>query len=129
MEPANEPYRATNLEWHLFNDLSYDLLHTLPFVCDQVLTFPKKTSLMFVGTRPELLKRFAVAWKAMGFVGKILMPDECKGMPTDIDCVERGPFEELLRRAELFIFEFGLASQGLQEPVRVGRDFVELDEA
>ena len=128
MEPATEPYRTTNLEWHLFEDLSYDLLHTLPFVCDQVLTYPRNTQLMFVGARPELLRRFAVAWKAMGFVGTLLVPDECEGLPTDIPCVERGSFSDLQRRTDLFIFEFGLASQELNDPPRVGRDYNATDE-
>jgi hypothetical protein len=127
IEPATEPYRTTNLEWHLFNDLTYDLLHTLPFVCDQVLTYPRTSALMFVGTRADFVTRFVAAWRGMGFTGPILIPDECKGLPVDIEGVETGSFGDLLRRADMFIFEFGLATQGLHDPVRTGRMLEALD--
>jgi hypothetical protein len=128
IEPATSPYRATNLEWHLFNDLTYDLPHTLPFVCDQVLTYPRKTALMLVGCRPDFLSHFLTAWHAMGFSGPILVPDECLGLPVDLPGVETGPFAELLQRAELFIFEFGLATQRGDEPIRTGRRTGPIDE-
>jgi hypothetical protein len=127
IEPATEPYRTTNLEWHLFNDLTYDLLHTLPFVCDQVLTYPRTSALMFVGTRADFVSRFVAAWRGMGFTGPILIPDDCKGLPVDIKGVETGSFGDLLRRADMFIFEFGLATQGLHDPVRTGRMLEALD--
>ncbi|SJZ42540.1 hypothetical protein SAMN02745126_01008 [Enhydrobacter aerosaccus] len=128
LEPAAEPYRTTNLEWHLYNDLTYDLPHTLPFVCDQVLTYPRNSALMFVGTRPDFLSRFAVAWRAMGFTGPILVPRECEGLPLDTPGVEAGPFNDLLRRTDMFIFEFGVATQGINEPVRTGRILEAIDE-
>lgn len=128
IEPAKEPYRTTNLEWHLFNDLSYDLLHTLPFVCDQVLTYPRTSTLMFVGTRADFLSRFVTAWRGMGFTGPILVPTECEGLPVDLEGVETGSFNDLLRRADMFIFEFGLATQGMHESVRTGRRLEPLDE-
>ena len=43
IEPATTPFVETSLEWQLFDDLTYDLPHTLPFVCDQVVTFPRST--------------------------------------------------------------------------------------
>lgn len=121
MEPATVPYTNTSLEWQLYSDLTYDLPHTLPFVCDQVVTYPRKTAVMLVATRAELVTRFAKAWKAMGFTGPILLPEECMGLPTDLDGVEIGRFADLLKKTELFIFEFGLATQRPDEPVRLGR--------
>jgi hypothetical protein len=121
MEPATEPYRSTNLDWHLYLDLSYDVRHTLPFVCDQVLTYPRSTAVMLVATRPELVSRFATAWRAMGFTGPILIPNECKGLPTSDPAIRTGAFSELVGMADLFIFEFGLATQNPEEVVRAGR--------
>ena len=43
IKPATVPFTNTSCEWHLFDDLTYDLPHTLPFVCDQFLTYPKTT--------------------------------------------------------------------------------------
>src|SRR5262249_42720755 len=37
------------------------------------------------------------------------------------------PFEQLLRRTDLFLFEFGLATQKADDPVRVGRELAPLD--
>src|SRR4026207_2086482 len=72
--PATMPFVETSLEWQLFDDLTYDLPHTLPFVCDQVGTFPRSTNLMLVATRPDFVSSFAKAWKGMGFTGPILIP-------------------------------------------------------
>lgn len=128
MEPATVPYTTTSLEWQLYDDLSYDLTHTLPFVCDQVVTFPRSTSVMIVATRAEFVTRFAKAWQGMGFVGTLLVPDECEGLPTDLPGVKRGPFKELINQAHMFIFEFGLATQRPDEPVRRGRLASTVDE-
>ena len=121
MEPAAEPYRTTTLEWQLYDDLTYDLPHTLPFVCDQFLTYPRSTSVMVVGARRDLLRRFVEAWPAMGFDGPILVPLECKGFVADVPGVTVGPFADLLQRSDMFVFEFGLASQQEGDPIRVGR--------
>lgn len=121
LEPAAEPYRTTSLEWQLYADLSYDLLHTLPFVCDQVLTYPRSTAVMLVAARAEFVSRFAKAWRGMGFTGPILVPTECEGLPTDLPGIETGAFKDLVGKADLFIFEFGLATQRPDEAVRTGR--------
>jgi hypothetical protein len=127
IEPAQVPYETTSLDWCHHDDLTYDVPHTLPFVCDQVLTYPRHTALMFVGTRAELLTRFSTAWRSMGFTGPILVPQECAGLPTDLPGVETGSFHDLLRRAGMFVFEFGLATQRSDEPVRIGRPVTPLD--
>jgi hypothetical protein len=129
IEPAKAPYDATSLESHLYHDLTYSVAHTLPFVCDQVLTYPKHSALMFVGARADFLRRFATAWRGMGFTGPILVPQECTGLPIDGKGVESGPFAELLGRTEMFIFEFGLATQRDDEPVRTGRKITADDDA
>ncbi len=121
LKPAEVSYSSTSLEWHLYDDLTYDIPHTLPFVCDQMLTFPRSTAVMLVAARAEFVSLFATAWQAMGFTGKILIPDECEGLPADLEGVERGTFEDLLPKTDMFVFEFGLATQRADEPVRVGR--------
>ena len=117
---ASEPFRMTSIESHLYYDLSYDLLHTIPFVCDQVLTYPRTVNLAVVGARSAFLVLFAKAWKAMGFSSRILVPNECRSLQSEF-AEGRLPFVELVNRADLFVFEFGLASQAIDEPVRSGR--------
>lgn len=121
IEPAAEPYTTTSLEWHLYEDLTYDLWHTLPFVCDQVLTYPRSTSIMLVAARAEFVELFAKAWVAMGFTGPVLVPTECQGDRFEQAGVKTGAFADLVKETDLFIFEFGLATQTLGEAVRVGR--------
>jgi hypothetical protein len=125
--PATEPYRTTTIEWNTYQDLTYDLPHTLPFVCDQVLTYPRNANVMIMATRAQFVRQFAAAWTAMGFSGVLLLPAECEGMPTNIPGTEVGPFQEFLRRADLFIVEFGFASQRPDEPIRTGRRASESD--
>jgi hypothetical protein len=127
IKPATVPFTSTSVEWHLFDDLTYDLEHTLPFVCDQVLTYPRSTSIMVVGARSDFLSAFATAWQGMGFTGPVLVPDECEGMPAGQAGVVRGNFTDLLRRTDLFLFEFGLATQRAGDPVRTGRGLAPLD--
>jgi hypothetical protein len=128
LEPAQVSYTSTSLEWHLYDDLTYDIPHTLPFVCDQMLTYPRSTSIMLVAARAEFAERFVTAWKAMGFTGQVMVPTECGGLPEGLPGLERGPAVELLSRADMFVFEFGLATQRPDEPVRTGRMCGPLDE-
>jgi len=121
LEPATVPYTTTSLEWHLFDDLTYEISHTLPFVCDQMLTYPRSSSIMLVATRAEFVERFVKAWKAMGFVGPVLVPEECEGLPDDLLGLVRGSAAEFLTQADMFIFEFGLSTQRANECVRIGR--------
>ena len=127
IEPATVPFTTSSLEWQLFEDLTYDLPHTLPFVCDQVVTFPARPRSCWSLTRADFVSGFAKAWKGMGFTGPILIPQECEGLPSDLEGVERAPFADQLGKADLFIFEFGLATQTATEPVRGGRSMAPLD--
>jgi len=127
IDPATEPFVETSVEWQLFQDLTYDLPHTLPFVCDQMVTFPRSTALMLVAARSDFVGGFVKAWHGMGFSGPILVPMECDGLPTELSGVERAPFADLLPKADLFIFEFGLATQTATEPVRIGRPMTAID--
>ena len=95
IEPAKVSYETTTLDGSPSDDLTYDVPHTLPFVCDQVLTYPRQTALMVVATRAEFLTRFSTAWRSMGFTGPILVPRECAGLPADLPGVESAPFHEL----------------------------------
>jgi hypothetical protein len=127
IKPATVPFITTSLEWQLYEDLTYDLAHTLPFVCDQVVTFPRSTAIMIVASRSDFVSGFTEAWKGMGFTGPLLVPSECEGLPTDLEGVERAPFAEQLAKADMFIFEFGLATQTVSEPVRAGRAMAPVD--
>ncbi len=127
IKPATVPFTNTSCEWHLFDDLTYDLPHTLPFVCDQVLTYPKSTAIMLAATRPAFLEGFATAWRGMGFTGPILVPQECEGLPAGLPGVTSGPFADLVKKTDLFVFEFGLASQKVDDPTRVGREASAID--
>jgi hypothetical protein len=90
-------------------------------VCDQVLTYPKSTAILVAGCRADFIRRFATAWRGMGFTGPVLVPQEV-GLAVDDPAIRRGRFADQLKRADLFMFEFGLATQKIDDPVRVGRE-------
>src|SRR5260370_26447067 len=92
-----------------------------------MVTFPRSTAVMMVAARADFVTGFAAAWKGMGFTGPILIPEECEGLPGDLAGVERAPFAGQLPKADMFIFEFGLATQTATEPVRAGRAMAPLD--
>jgi hypothetical protein len=125
--PTAEPYRTTNIEGNVHYDLTYDLPHTLPFVCNQVLTYPRATNVLLVGCRADFGAYFARSWQSMGFTGQILIPEECADLAHDVPGAEVVPFIEAMRRADLLIFEFGFASQGMDDPVRTGRQPTDQD--
>jgi hypothetical protein len=119
--PARETFRTTNVAAHLYYDMSYDLQHTIPFVCDQVLTYPRNINVALVGARAEFITHFAKAWKAMEFSNPIMVPADYDDLRIEMAGVEAIPFAEMLARADIFLFEFGLASQRVNDPVRAGR--------
>jgi hypothetical protein len=57
----------------------------------------------------------------MGFTGPVLVPQEL-GLAVNDAAIQTGRFSDQLKRAELFLFEFGLATQQIDDPVRVGRE-------
>ena len=113
------PFIETSLEWQLFEDLTYDLPHTLPFVCDQVVTFPRSTTLMLVAARPDFVSAFAKAWQGMGFTGPVLVPKECSNLPTDQPGIETGPFSRLLKRADMSVHDIVKLTQYLLHPADI----------
>jgi hypothetical protein len=82
---------------------------------------------MLVAARAEFVARFAAAWPQMGFTGPILVPEECRGLPSGLPGVQTAPFADLLKRTQMFIFEFGVATQRNDERVRDGRKCGKLD--
>ena len=74
-----------------------------------------------VGCRADFVRRFAAAWRGMGFSGPLLVPQEA-GLPSDDAAIQTGRFADQLKQADLFLFEFGLATQQIGDPVRTGRE-------
>ena len=124
IEPATVPFIETSLEWQLFDDLTYDLPHTLPFVCDQVLTFPRSTALMLVGDAAGL--RLALR---QGLAGHGLhRPDpgaarNASGLPTDLAGVEtRAVRRAALRRPSCSSSSSALPPRRRPSPSATGRE-------
>ena len=82
---------------------------------------------MLVSTRLAFVESFATAWRGMGFSGPIFVPQECEGLPAGLPGVTSGPFANPVKNADLFVFEFGLASQKVDDLTRVGREASSID--
>lgn len=85
-----------------FNDLRYAPEHVLPYLLDLLSALPRRWSLGYYGCRPRMEAMLRDGWRALGFTGDIL---------NSADAIER---------ADIFIFEFGLASS--DDPTGRGAD-------
>ena len=95
IKPATAPFTGTSLEWQLFEDLTYDLPHTLPFVCDQVVTFPRSTAVMMVAARADFVTGFAAGLEGHGLYRADSHPRGMRGIAGR----PRGRRKSALRRA------------------------------
>jgi FkbM family methyltransferase len=56
--------------------IDYDERHVLPFVLNVFVNAPRTLTIAWVGTEPVMFRLFAQAWRAMGFTGPLLVPEE-----------------------------------------------------
>ncbi len=59
-----------------YDRVGYDSRHVIPFLVDALSSYRRDISLGWIGASPDLLRRFALAWRELGFVGPILVPGE-----------------------------------------------------
>lgn len=105
----SESYYTTD-RW---DDLDYDPEHVLPFLCDLFSPVPRHWNVSYAGCRGRTFALFCKAYEAMGFTGRVIVPETftwLDGAAVQASAVDRKPMDEWLKRADQFIFEFGLSS-------------------
>ncbi len=94
-----------------YNALWYEAAHVLPFLTDLLMALPDRTAIGWTGIRRDMFDLFRQAMKELGFSAPILVSRESAArLVTDSTAgVEILDESVLLNRADLLIFEFGLA--------------------
>ncbi len=101
--PSEVAYVAEN-----YDKIGYDPRHVMPYLVDALSCYPRATSIGWIGVEPELLARFAAAWRALGFVGDLLIPVEAHWLTAATPGVTRRVgFPELADASDVFVTDFG----------------------
>ena len=95
--------------------IDYDARHVLPFLLDAFLAFPPDLRLGWFGTRADLLARFSLSWRALGFTAPIMVADGLGRLPAG---TIRADIATIAVDAGAFVFDFAPAAA--QETVADG---------
>ncbi|HYM03624.1 MAG TPA: hypothetical protein VET85_11810 [Stellaceae bacterium] len=112
---GTKPYSESYYNTRGWDDLSYDPNHVLPYLCDLFSTTPRGTAISYAGCRNDSFHLFCAALGAMGFVGRIAIPDALTWLgpvPAQAGRIDRVSAADWLHTADEFVFEFGLADVG-----------------
>lgn len=109
-----------------FNQLTYPARHVLPYLADQLSTYPRDITLAYAGLNDTLRDLLVKLWRAMGFTGEILVLDDTAGVKpgcTSIAATAEPGYlvadvARLASQADLFIFDYGV-EDGADWPVKV----------
>lgn len=99
-----------------WNKLTYPARHVLPYLADQLATYPRDIELAYAGMNDTLRDLLAELWKALGFTGRMLVLDRTAGLKPGCTppAARRDPsyvvaeLEYLIAHGGLFVFDFGL---------------------
>ena len=98
--------------------IDYDARHVLPFLVDALVAYPRDIRLGWFGTRKDLLQRFAVAWRALGFTVPVLVAAGAAWLgPDDVAFTD---IAMIGREADAFVFDFGPGDDAALEFVADG---------
>jgi hypothetical protein len=109
VKPLRGPWASAYYTPNSYDNLWYDVGHILPFLLDLFVSAPRSWNIGWVGCRPGTLSRFALAWKDLGFTGRILV-SETNSSLKDVaaPAVAFASDSELLHQCNAFVFEAGL---------------------
>lgn len=110
--PMRQPFYVTGIGLEVYNDLRYDPEHVMPYVANVIGALPRSWNVLYAGVRRTMYRRFVDLWKALGFTGEVLVPEQVARMVLDArdgDGVRIVPEKEAHERADLLLFEAGAA--------------------
>ncbi|HEX5326425.1 MAG TPA: hypothetical protein VFW75_07130, partial [Acetobacteraceae bacterium] len=93
-EPSRIEYSASS-----YDRVGYDARHVLPFLIDALSSYRRDIRLAWFGAGQELLDRFTIAWRELGFEQPVLVPGDLanRGEPAAGDIAE----------CDVLVFDFG----------------------
>jgi hypothetical protein len=92
-----------------YNRLDYTSEHVVPFLADSLSSYPRNTTLAWLGAKRRTLECFASVWQDMGFSEPILVfsDGDWLGRPSlPIGCAF-APWERACELANVFVFDWG----------------------
>ncbi|KAF0224403.1 MAG: hypothetical protein FD176_1159 [Rhodospirillaceae bacterium] len=93
------------------DDPRYPAEHVLPYLCDLLVTQRRDRRLGWFGGRASMLRMTVRAMAELGFVHPIAVGEGCAAGLGAVSGVAVLPDDQVLEQADLFVFEFGAASQ------------------
>jgi hypothetical protein len=119
-------------------DIRYDPEHVVPYIANAIGAYPLNWSVGYDGCRRKTFDLFVSLWAALGFTGKILIPNGSPLMDNMVltsSSVEVADDAEFRARANFFVFEMGRAQHdalplptGLRKTPDEGYEAVPLDD-
>ncbi|MCK6450327.1 MAG: hypothetical protein L6R19_05655 [Alphaproteobacteria bacterium] len=99
-----------------WNRLTYPARHVLPYLADQLATYPRDIELAYAGMNDTLRDLLAELWRALGFTGRMLVLDRTAGVKPGCAPPPARPepgyvvadLDHLIAHGGLFVFDFGL---------------------
>lgn len=94
-----------------YGKVGYDPRHVVPFLIDALSCYPRDTVIGWLGVEASLLERFAVAWRALGFGGEIIVPDAARWLEFEhMSGCRPAPIDDIARDASVLVIDFGAGS-------------------
>jgi hypothetical protein len=123
--PMAKPFYESLYTEKSWNQITYSARHVIPYLADQIATFPRDIDLAYAGMNDTLRALLAETWRAMGFTGRLLIHRETAGTkpgcepPPESDApYVVADLDHMVEHAALFILDFGV-EDGPSWPVKI----------
>ncbi|MCC6467388.1 MAG: hypothetical protein IT563_03620 [Alphaproteobacteria bacterium] len=110
----NPVYEATYTE-KTWNQVTYPARHVIPYLADQIATFPRDIDLGYAGLNDTTRALLAETWRALGFTGRLLVHRDTAGVKPGCEPApdSDAPFvvadlDYIVEHAALFILDLGV---------------------
>ncbi|MCC7045637.1 MAG: hypothetical protein IT562_02895 [Alphaproteobacteria bacterium] len=98
-----------------WNQITYPARHVIPYLADQIATFPRDIDLGYAGLNDTTRALLAETWRALGFTGRLLVHRDTAGIKPGCEPApdSDAPFvvadlDYMVERAALFVLDLGV---------------------
>jgi|GEM_PF-1171516 len=91
-----------------FNRQDYSAEHVVPFLIDSVSSYSRDAAVAWMGAKKSMLRSFAAAWSAMGFIRPIFVFDNARWLGSELpEGCRWAAWDEACESADVFVFDWG----------------------
>lgn len=108
-----------------WNRITYPARHVIPYLADQIATFPRDIDIGYCGLNDTLRALLAEAWRALGFTGRLLVHADtagakpgCAPPPASDAPYTVAGLDHIIDHAALFVLDFGV-EEGPDWPMNI----------